>query len=71
MMEMVTGLKAENIHVLIGIDDSSEENSIQKNEIAYLRSLLREGTLSSPAWMTWPSEAVAKLYLEESGWEGG
>ena len=27
MMEMVTGLKAENIHVLIGIDDSSEENS--------------------------------------------
>lgn len=29
--------------VLIGIDDSSEEDSIQKNEIAYLRAQLRQG----------------------------
>ena len=29
--------------VLIGIDDSSEEDSIQKNENAYLRAQLRQG----------------------------
>ena len=70
MMEMVTGLKAENIHVLIGIDDSSEENSIQKNEIAYLRSLLREGDALLSGVDDLAFKAVAKLYLEESGWEG-
>lgn len=43
MMETVTGDGYGNFHVLIGIDDSSEEDSIQKNEIAYLRSLLRQG----------------------------
>jgi len=70
MMEMVTGLEAENIHVLIGIDDSSEENSIQKNEIAYLRSLLREGDALLSGVDDLAFKAVAKLYLEESGWEG-
>ena len=44
ILTQVAALEADNIHVLIGIDDSSEENSIQKNEIAYLRSLLRTGT---------------------------
>ena len=66
----------EHFRVLIGIDDSSEAESIQKNEIAYLRSQLREGD-AGQALDTLLSgvddlafKAVAKLYLEETGWEG-
>ena len=69
-LEMVTGLEADNIHVLIGIDDSSEENSIQKNEIAYLRSLLREGDALLSGVDDLAFKAVTKLYLAECGWEG-
>jgi len=70
MMEIVTGIRADNIRVLIGIDDSSEENSIQKNEIAYLRSLLREGDALLSGVDDLAFKAVAKLYLEEIGWQG-
>lgn len=70
MMEMVTGIQADNIRVLIGIDDSSEENSIQKNEIAYLRSLLRDGDALLSGVDDLAFKAVAKLYLEEVGWSG-
>ena len=57
-------------HVLIGIDDSSEEDSIQKNEIAYLRSRLREGDALLSGVDDLAFKAVAKLYLQESGWAG-
>ena len=57
-------------HVLIGIDDSSEEDSIQKNEIAYLRSLLREGDALLSGVDDLAFKAVARLYLDECGWEG-
>ncbi len=70
MLEMVTSLRVDNVHVLIGIDDSSEENSIQKNEIAYLRSLLRDGDALLSGVDDLAFKAVAKLYLEETGWEG-
>lgn len=60
----------ENFHVIVGIDDSSEEDSIQKNEIAYLRSLLREGDALLSGVDDLAFKAVAKLYLEESGWDG-
>ena len=70
MMEIVTGIQADNVRVLIGIDDSSEENSIQKNEIAYLRSLLREGDALLSGVDDLAFKAVAKLYLEEIGWQG-
>jgi len=70
MMEMVTGIQADNIRVLIGIDDSSEENSIQKNEIAYLRSLLRDGDALLSGVDDLAFKAVAKLYLSEVGWDG-
>lgn len=59
----------ENFRMLIGIDDSSEEDSIQKNEIAYLRSLLREGDALLSGVDDLAFKAVAKLYLEESGWD--
>lgn len=70
MMQTVECGGCENFRVLIGIDDSSEEDSIQKNEIAYLRSLLREGDALLSGVDDLAFKAVAKLYLEESGWTG-
>ena len=60
----------EHFRVLIGIDDSSEEESIQKNEIAYLRSQLRDGDALLSGVDDLAFKAVTKLYLEEIGWEG-
>ena len=57
-------------HVLVGIDDSSEEDSIQKNEIAYLRSRLRKGDALLSGVDDLAFKAVARLYLDECGWEG-
>ena len=70
MMEVVSGREYGNFRVLIGIDDSSEEDSIQKNEIAYLRSRLRQGDALLSGVDDLAFKAVAKLYLEESGWDG-
>ena len=56
--------------VLIGIDDSSEEDSIQKNEIAYLRAQLRQGDALLSGVDDLAFKAVTKLCLEEWGWEG-
>ena len=56
--------------VLIGIDDSSEEDSIQKNEIAYLRAQLRQGDALLSGVDDLAFKAVTKLCLEEYGWEG-
>ncbi len=50
----------ENFRLLIGIDDSSLEDCIQKNEIAFLRQGLRvDADLAF--------KAVARMYLDESG----
>lgn len=70
MMETVTGDGYGNFHVLIGIDDSSEEDSIQKNEIAYLRSLLRQGDALLSGVDDLAFKAVTRLYLDEQGWDG-
>ena len=59
----------EHFRVLIGIDDSSAEECIQKNEIAYLRSQLREGYTLLSGVDDLAFKAVAKLYLEEIGWD--
>ena len=69
MMEVVSGREYGNFRVLIGIDDSSEEESIQKNEIAYLRSQLREGDALLSGVDDLAFKAVAKLYMAESGWD--
>lgn len=68
--EFYPGLSRENFRVLIGIDDSSEEDSIQKNEIAFLRTQLREGDALLSGVDDLAFKAVAKLYLEEIGWSG-
>lgn len=66
----------ENFRLLTGIDDSSLEDCIQKNEIAYLRQGLR--TDSKGKQLDWllsgvddlAFKAVARLYLDETGWTG-
>ena len=70
MMDTVTSSGYENFRVLIGIDDSSEEDSIQKNEIAYLRSLLRQGDALLSGVDDLAFKAVTRLYLDEQGWDG-
>ena len=71
MLETVRGGAYENFRVLIGIDDSSAEECAQKNEIAYLRSRLREGDALLSGVDDLAFKAVAKLYLEEISWTGG
>ena len=66
----VNDMPSDNFRVLIGVDDSSEEDSIQKNEIAYLRGLLRDGDALLSGVDDLAFKAVAKLYMEESGWDG-
>lgn len=59
-----------NFHVLIGVDDSSAEDSIQKNEIAYLAANLREGDWLLSGVDDLAFKAIAKLYLQDCGWGG-
>lgn len=61
---------SDGFHVLIGIDDSSAEECIQKNEIALLRQGLREGDALLSGVDDLAFKAIAKLYLEEIGWSG-
>jgi hypothetical protein len=66
----------ENFHLLVGIDDSSAEDSIQKNEIAYLRAGLRAGQdgVVQDALLSGVDDlgfkAVTRLYLDRIGWRG-
>lgn len=66
----------EKFRLLIGIDDSSLEDCIQKNEIAYLRRGLRTGEDGKQIdWLLsgvddLAFKAVARLYLDETGWQG-
>lgn len=65
-----------NFRLLTGIDDSSLEDCIQKNEIAYLRQGLRtDGEGRQIDWLLsgvddLAFKAVARLYLDETGWQG-
>ena len=71
----------ENFRLLIGIDDSSLEDCIQKNEIAFLRQGLRaekgeEGKKQQIDWLLsgvddLAFKAVARMYLDETGWVAG
>lgn len=66
----------ENFRLLIGIDDSSLEDCIQKNEIAYLRRGLRTaGDGTQTDWLLsgvddLAFKAVTRMYLDETGWRG-
>lgn len=56
--------------VLYGIDDSSESNCVQVNEIAYIRTLLRrtDALLSGVDDMGF--KALAAMYLNDTDWQG-
>lgn len=66
----------ENFRLLIGIDDSSLEDCIQKNEIAYLRRGLRtDADREAIDWILsgvddLAFKAVTRLYLDETDWGG-
>lgn len=70
MLNALSGQR-EVFRVLMGIDDSSEENCIQKNEIVYFESLLGENGALLSGVDDMAYKALAKLYLEDSGWQGG
>ena len=70
LLETVSRIGGDRFHVLIGIDDSSSEDCIQKNEIAYLQARLRAGDVILSGVDDLAFKAVAKLYLSEIGWNG-
>ena len=70
MLELLEVLPAENFRVLIGIDDSSVADSIQKNEIACFRARLRPGDALLSGVDDLAFKAVTRLYLDETGWAG-
>lgn len=70
MQTLVAREGYEKFRVLIGIDDSSSEECIQKNEIAWLRQGLREGDALLSGVDDLAFKAVSRLYLEEIDWEG-
>ena len=70
LLDAVDRLGHDRFHVLIGIDDSSSEDCIQKNEIAYLNARLREGDVILSGVDDLAFKAVTELYLKEVGWKG-
>ena len=70
LLETVSRIGGNRFHVLIGIDDSSSEDCIQKNEIAYLQARLRAGDVILSGVDDLAFKAVAKLYLNEVSWNG-
>lgn len=70
MQTLVAREGYEKFRVLIGIDDSSSEECIQKNEIAWLQQGLREGDALLSGVDDLAFKAVSRLYLEEIDWEG-
>ncbi len=69
MLGMLKGYESI-FSVLMGIDDSSEENCIQKNEIKYFESCLGENGALISGVDDMGYKALAKLYLDENGWQG-
>ena len=55
----------ENFRLLVGIDDSSEADSIQRNEIALLRQGLRDGDALLSGVDDLAFKSVTRLYLNE------
>lgn len=70
LLGALNGAAQSNFHVLVGVDDSSAEDSIQKNEIAYLSANLRDGDALLSGVDDLAFKAIAKLYLQDCGWNG-
>lgn len=70
LSDMLFAAAGDNMRILFGIDDSSEQDCIQKNEINYLRSCLRDGDALLSGVDDMGFKALARLYLDELGWQG-
>lgn len=70
LSKLLANDKNEIFTLLYGIDDSSEANCAQINEIAYINTLLRDGDALLSGVDDLGTKALCKLYLESVGWNG-
>lgn len=56
-------------NILYGIDDSANENCVQTNEIALIREMLRPGDALLSGVDDMGYKAVARMFLDDTGWE--
>lgn len=70
MLDLVYARDNGIFRVLIGIDDSSEAESIQKNEITYLNSRLREGDALLSGVDDLEFKSICRMYLDDISWSG-
>lgn len=70
LLRLVSAQDNENFRVLIGIDDSSEAECIQKNEISYIENRLRgcDALLSGVDDLEF--KALSRMYLDDIAWNG-
>lgn len=59
-----------NVQYILGVDDSSDGNNIQTNEIAYVRRFLGDDTLIFSALDGLAQMALAKIYMDRAGMQG-
>lgn len=60
----------ESVQYILGVDDSSDGNNIQTNEIAYVRRFLGDDTLIFSALDGLAEMALAEIYMERAGAQG-
>ncbi len=60
----------DNFRVIFGIDDSSEKESIQENEIACIKKHLRDCDSLLSGVDDLEFKAISRLYLDDIGWQG-
>lgn len=70
LLKLMEGQAPERFRVIFGVDDSSEAESIQENEIACLRRHMRgcDRILSGVDDLEF--KAISRMYLDDSGWDG-
>ena len=69
-LNIVSEQNNDIFRVLIGIDDSSEAECIQKNEISYIESCLRENDTLLSGVDDLEFKALSRMYLDDISWEG-
>lgn len=70
LLSLVSEQNNDIFRVLIGIDDSSEAESIQKNEIAYFESRLRDCDTILSGVDDLEFKSVSRMYLDDIKWSG-
>ena len=70
LLKLVNELDTDRFRVIFGVDDSSEEESIQENEIACLREHMRDCDYLLSGVDDLEFKAISRLYLDDIGWSG-